>query len=80
MSILLRLLLVWLALAFAVMLWRSRRRQPRRKKQPQGIAAPQPMVACAHCALLLPRSEALLQDGHFYCCCEHMQHGNEKNS
>jgi len=83
MSILLRLLLIWLALAVAVMLWRSRRRQQARRqkpppRKPQGIAAPQPMVACAHCALLLPRGEALLRDGRFYCCREHMQHMNEK--
>jgi len=79
MSILLRLLLIWLALACAVMLWRSSRRPRRPEKppprKPQGIAAPQPMVACAHCALLLPCSEALARDGHFYCCSEHM---NEK--
>jgi uncharacterized protein len=30
------------------------------------------MVACAHCGVHLPRSEALVQDGKFYCSAAHL--------
>ena len=31
------------------------------------------MVQCATCAVHLPRSEAFLVDGNFYCCKAHIQ-------
>ena len=33
------------------------------------------MVACEHCALNLPASEALQDGGNFYCCDEHRRLG-----
>jgi uncharacterized protein len=33
--------------------------------------APEDMVRCQTCGVNLPRSEALLSKGHFYCCDEH---------
>jgi uncharacterized protein len=31
------------------------------------------MVACQHCGLHLPRSEALTHGKHHYCCAEHQR-------
>lgn len=65
-------LLLLLVLAIAYGIWRGQRRAPppaaRPSPRPQ---LPQNMVACAHCGLHLPRTEALAQDGHYYCCAEH---------
>ena len=33
------------------------------------------MVKCAHCAVNLPRSEAIYSDGEFYCTPEHQKLG-----
>jgi len=38
-------------------------------------AAPETMVRCAHCGVHLPRSEALLSNGQFWCCEEHARLG-----
>ncbi len=48
-----------------------------RRGQPPvaGDAPPEDMVACTHCRVNLPRSEALEQDGHFYCSEEHRRPG-----
>jgi uncharacterized protein len=32
---------------------------------------PEDMVACGHCGVNLPKSEALLTRGRFYCCEDH---------
>ncbi|HAU58655.1 MAG TPA: hypothetical protein DCW87_14600 [Comamonadaceae bacterium] len=65
-------LLVVLVLGYAW--WRSQRRAesppPRR---PTPAATPQDMVACAHCGVHLPRSEALTHGPRTYCCAEHQQ-------
>jgi len=34
-------------------------------------AAPEQMVTCAHCALCLPRGEAIAEGNKFFCCEEH---------
>ena len=44
-------------------------RRPGRKDAASGRA--EDMVACAHCAVNLPRSEALREDGRFFCSEEH---------
>ncbi|MBA4112934.1 MAG: hypothetical protein C0492_06150 [Verminephrobacter sp.] len=65
-------LLVVLVLGYAW--WRGQRRAesppPRR---PTPAATPQDMVACAHCGVHLPRSEALTHGPRTYCCAEHQQ-------
>jgi len=33
------------------------------------------MVACRHCQLNVPTSEALVEDGHYYCSEEHRRLG-----
>ncbi len=60
-------LLVVLVLAYAW--WRSGRRASMRASRPVGH--PTEMVACAHCGVHLPRTEALHQGPHYYCCAEH---------
>ena len=62
-----------LALAYA--LWRQQRRSPppTHRASPPPPAAPQDMVACAHCGVHLPRNEAITLDTRHYCCAEHQQ-------
>lgn len=38
---------------------------------------PEDMVKCAHCGVNLPRSEAILTQGKFYCSREHQQLGQQ---
>ena len=65
-------LLVVLVLGYAW--WRGQRRAesppPRR---PTPAATPQDMVACAHCGVHRPRSEALTHGPRTYCCAEHQR-------
>ncbi len=68
-------------LAVVLGVWRSRQAKsesgsgsesPVRPAPPSPTPSlPQEMVACAHCGLHLPRSEALAEAGHFYCSREH---------
>lgn len=37
--------------------------------------APEDMVRCKACGVNLPRSEAILSRGEFYCCDEHRRRG-----
>jgi len=51
-----------------------RRSQPpptNRKRSTHATTAAESMVACAHCGLYLPRSDALLLYGQTWCCQEH---------
>lgn len=51
---------------------RSRRPQPRVDGRPHAASdEEQVMLACAHCGLHLPRSEALPGRGGVYCCEAH---------
>lgn len=38
-------------------------------------AAPERMVACAHCGVHVPESESVRGGGEFYCCEEHRRLG-----
>lgn len=42
---------------------------------PSSQKAVETMVKCAHCAVNLPRSEAIYSDGEFYCTPEHQKLG-----
>ena len=46
-------------------------RPPRSPRPP--LELPQPMVACQHCGLHLPISEALSSGQRYYCCAEHQR-------
>ena len=48
----------------------------RRSRPPaSGAKPPELRVACKHCGVNLPTSEALQEDGHFYCSEEHRRIG-----
>ena len=66
-------LLLVLAVVYAV--WRSQNRPsaPLARKATAPLPPPQDMVACQHCGLHLPRSEALTHGKHHYCCAEHQR-------
>jgi uncharacterized protein len=68
---------------FALRLLNPRRIKPSAKgdkpaasKQAPQIA-PEPMLACAHCKTLVPKSEAVFADGRAYCSHEHAQQGQD---
>lgn len=71
-------LLVLVVVIAAIGIWRSQRRPmgPARPPQPPRGAAPaQEMVACAHCGLHLPKSDALHDGTLHYCSADHRQKG-----
>ncbi|MFA5913479.1 MAG: PP0621 family protein [Burkholderiales bacterium] len=64
-----KLLLLILAV---VVLWRlakGSRRKERADSAPKPV--PERMVSCAHCGLYLPQSEAIGEEGRYFCCAEH---------
>jgi uncharacterized protein len=64
-------LLFLLAIALVVYMVLKAVSGNRRHSHPARPAAPEPMVACAHCAVNLPRSEALESAGRIFCGEEH---------
>lgn len=73
-------LLVLLVVVIAVGIWRNKRRVAASEQSSAASARPaaprqlQTMVACAHCGLHLPQSDALLdQSGEYFCSAEHRQ-------
>ena len=78
-------ILVLLVIVIAVSVWRNRRRaedlEARRPAPRPGnrLQPPQDMVACAHCGLHLPRSDALVLGAspqpEYYCSPEHRAQG-----
>lgn len=61
------LLLVLALVAYVLIKGAARRRRP-----PAAAGRPpEHMVACSRCGVNLPRSEALEEDGRFYCSEEH---------
>lgn len=67
--------LIWLiVLLLGYGWWRNQQRLQRHQDEKSASpAAPQEMVACAHCGLHLPRNEALAQGSHYYCGLEHQK-------
>lgn len=69
MGQLLRIIIIlfglWLVLEIIKRALASHKNHPSRKPS---IAS---MVACAHCGVHLPESEAIQKDGKYYCCEEH---------
>ena len=61
----------------------ANRQPPSQAASPGAAAAPQPMVACAHCGVLLPQAEAYAEEGQaapasesrFYCGEPHRRAG-----
>ena len=71
MGQLLRLIIIlfglWLVLKIIKRALAPRENHPPRKPS---IAS---MVACTHCGVYLPESEAIQKDGKHYCCEEHLK-------
>lgn len=75
-----KLLLLLAVVGIAFWLLRSRQRVPGPKKPParpaQGDAAATPMLACAHCGVHLPQTDAVIDAaGRAYCSAAHLQAG-----
>lgn len=66
-------LVLLIVIAVAVGIWRSRRPNVSgaAKAAPRSPALPQDMVACDHCGVHVPRTEALMLGQQAYCCAEH---------
>jgi uncharacterized protein len=70
-----RLLVLVLLVVIAVWLIRRALRRAEMPEAPQTKAAPEELVRCAHCGLLLPRAEARQSEGVIYCSEEHARLG-----
>ena len=69
-------ILLLLAIGFVVWgLIRAYRRSLNNPPSPADKKAVETMVKCAHCAVNLPRSEAIYSAGEFYCTPEHQKLG-----
>ena len=66
-----RLLLI--ALAVLALVWLVRRALRARRAPPP--PPPAELIGCAHCGVLLPRTEARAADGRHYCSEEHARLG-----
>ena len=64
-------LVLLIVLGLVYMWWRSQRIGP--VAPPPPLPAPQDIVACVHCGVHVPRSEALSQGALHYCCIEHQR-------
>ena len=85
-------MLKWLLVAWmAIYLWKymaRRKAEAKAKAAMDANAAPSfrkaapgqiatRLVPCANCGVNLPEEEALLSDGHFYCCEAHRKAGSQ---
>ena len=66
-----RLLFILFIVALIYWLLKSKRRAP--PPQDQQPPAAQDMVRCTYCSVHLPRSEAILKGGKFYCSTAHSE-------
>lgn len=66
-------LLVLAVVLMGVWLWRSRRLQDRPFSPPPSPPQPGLMVACRHCGVHLPASDAISDARGHYCCVEHLR-------
>ncbi len=51
----------------------------RRKADGAGAAAPERMLECRHCGLIVPESEGVQGGEDFYCCDEHRRAGHRSD-
>ena len=70
-------LVLLVVITVAVGIWRSRRAPDAAapKAPPTPATLPQDMLACAHCGVHLPHSEALAHAGQHYCSPAHRDAG-----
>lgn len=72
-KILLLIAIGFVALAVIRTYQRSLNKPPTSRREP----VVEDMVKCAHCGVNLPRSEAILSSGEFFCTPEHRQLGRK---
>lgn len=60
----------FLLLLVGYLVWRALSRIP---AKPQRPAAGERVVPCAQCGLNLPESEAIAEEGGFFCCRQHYE-------
>ena len=65
-------ILIVLVLVYAWLRGQSNPRPPPPPERPP-LPLPQDTVACTHCGLHIPRSEALTLGSRSYCCAEHQR-------
>jgi uncharacterized protein len=65
-----KVLLVIAVTVLVVLLFKSMGRKSGAAKPPQA-KSPEDMVRCQVCGVNLPRSEAMMSHGRFYCCDQH---------
>ena len=66
-------LVLLVVLVVAIGIWRGRRAKDAAPQTPRAL--PQDMLACAHCGVHIPRSEAQVLGSQAYCCPEHRRLG-----
>ena len=68
-------LVLLIVLGLVYLVWRGQRidRGAPPAPPPPPLPAPQDIVACVHCGVHGPRSEALSQGALHYCCIEHQR-------
>lgn len=69
-----RLLLFILLAVVGVLVWRNFKRQLMQRQDKAGqpaAAKSERVISCAYCQVHVPESEAVGQDGRFFCCDEH---------
>jgi len=64
-----RLILIFAIIALVYLLLKSYRKQS--PGQRRASHETQDMVSCANCGINLPKNEALLVNGKYYCCTAH---------
>ena len=77
-----KFLLLLVVVGIAIWMFKARHRVPGQKKPPpaanpgQPAAEATPMLACAHCGVHLPQTDAVLDPaGRAYCSAAHLQAG-----
>jgi uncharacterized protein len=70
--------LFW-AIVIAFVYWAWRRSRSASPAQNQAEAAPQDMVACAHCGIHLPHTEAIRGTNGQYCSTAHRSAAGDRN-
>lgn len=72
-------LLVFIVLGVAVyLLFKNYQRKLNQPDNPSpSERGPEDMVKCAHCGVNMPRSEAILSQGEFFCTPEHQRLGRK---
>jgi uncharacterized protein len=66
-----KILLIILVTILLVLWFKHMGRSRGGQAKPPASKAPEDMVRCRVCGVNLPRSEAVLSRGRFYCCDEH---------